>query len=101
MVTFSPKQQFQRNNDERVAWALWAESALMHKVITYTEAELVMMGVSEFELAGVRKFITILLNMSEDIVQGKPLPVKQVSDGIQREKKPEGWGGIGSKPVTP
>lgn len=89
MIAFNPKQQFQANTEQREEWRKMAGHPITHRAITHAQAQMALAGFGPQEMNGVNAFIAGLLNLSEDIVEPKPLPARQLTsfDKPQDPKK--------------
>lgn len=78
MIPYRPKSLFQANSREREEFAKIAANPLLHKAITYAQADMAAAGFGPDEMRGVNNFVVWLLNLSEDDEVKKPLPVKHL-----------------------
>lgn len=79
MTTYRPKLLFQSNGSEREAWQQLATNPLLHRAIAYTQADMATAGFGPHEMNGVNNFIVGLLNLSENELESKPIPVKKLT----------------------
>lgn len=79
MTPYRPKHLFQANSDERQAFAQIASNPLLHRAIAFAQADMAFAGFGPLEMTGVNNFIVGLLNLHENEVPQKPLPVKHLT----------------------
>lgn len=88
MTIYRPKLLFQSNSSEREAWQQLSTNPLLHRAIAYTQADMATAGFGPQEMAGVNNFIIGLLNLSENEVTTKPLPIRKLTSYDEPPPKP-------------
>ena len=76
---FDPKQQFQNEVSRREKWAQFASDPTLHVALSFALAKMTSSGVSSEQLLGANGLIHVLLNLSEDKPQHKPMPTRHLT----------------------
>ena len=79
MISFSPKLQFQAVKAQRAEWDAIARSSILEKAITHSLAEMMAAGMAPDALAGVKGFIYVLQNLSEEVKDEPQMPAKRLT----------------------
>ena len=79
MNNLNPKAQFQANKAERIQWAEIAVQPLTQKVFTHAIARMALAGCTQEQMTGANMLTAIVLNLSENDPEVKPLPSKPLT----------------------